>query len=345
MKMRKRMAGLLVGAICAGMLTGCGNLTPINAVEDNAEESVQAYTGDLMLILPKKDEYLSYLDQAAKASAEAKGCTLTTVDCAEDQDKEIEYVKAAVAEDAKVIIIALADNSRAKDVIDAAGDVPVVFVNRAPSDLSLMDETHVYVGSNEDESGAYQGEALVEYLQAQDKDSVNYLMFKGTEGQDSTSKRTAGVLKALQNAGIQAHAAAEPIDCDYDRTSAMNAMSVMLADDIDMEDIDVIISNNDAMALGAMEALKQGEVDISDIAIVGVDGTNAGLEAIANGEMQATVYQNAIGQASTSVQAAINLAGGADLMNGIGFEADEDNSSVLWIPFELVTADNVEDYR
>lgn len=345
MKMRKGIAGVLVGAMCAGMLTGCGNLTPINAVEDDAEESVEAYTGELTLILPKKDEYLSYLDQAAKASAEAKGCTLTTVDCAEDQDKEIEYVEAAVAEDAKVIIIALADNSRAQDVIDAAGDVPVVFVNRAPADLSLMDETHVYIGSNEDESGAYQGEALVEYLEANGKDSINYLMFKGTEGQDSTSKRTAGVLKALQDAGIQATAAAEPVDCDYDRNTAMNEMSVMLANDVDMDNIDVIISNNDAMALGAIEALKQADEDLSDVAIVGVDGTNAGLEAIANGEMLATVYQNAVGQASTSIQAAINLASGVDVMNDISFEADEDNSAVIWVPFELVTADNVEDYR
>lgn len=345
MKIRKGIAGVLVGAMCAGMMTGCGNLTPINAVEDDAEESVEAYTGELTLILPKKDEYLSYLDQAAKASAEAKGCTLTTVDCAEDQDKEIEYVEAAVAEDAKVIIIALADNSRAQDVIDAAGDVPVVFVNRAPADLSLMDETHVYIGSNEDESGAYQGEALVEYLEANGKDSINYLMFKGTEGQDSTSKRTAGVLKALQDAGIQATAAAEPVDCDYDRNTAMNEMSVMLADDVDMDDIDVIISNNDAMALGAIEALKQADEDLSDVAIVGVDGTNAGLEAIANGEMLATVYQNAVGQASASIQAAINLASGVDVMTDISFEADADNSAVIWVPFELVTADNVEDYR
>ena len=345
MKIRKSIAALLAGAMCAGALAGCGNITPINAVKDDAEESVQAYTGDLMLILPKKDEYLSYLDQAAKASAEARGCTLTTVDCAEDQDKEIEYVKAAVAEDAQVIILALADNTRAKDVIDAAGDVPVVFVNRAPADLSVLDETHVYVGSDEDESGAYQGKALVDYLNEAGKDSINYLMFNGNEGQDSTTKRTAGVLKALQDAGIQAHAAAEPITCDFDRNTAMSEMSALLANGQNMDEVDVIISNNDAMALGAIEALKQGGVDLSDLVVVGVDGTNAGLEAIATGEMLATVYQNAIGQASASVQAAINLASGMDVMNGISFEADADNSAVIWIPFELITADNVENYR
>lgn len=341
MKMRKGIAGVLVGAMCAGMLTGCGNLTPINAVEDDAEESVEAYTGELTLILPKKDEYLSYLDQAAKASAEAKGCTLTTVDCAEDQDKEIEYVEAAVAEDAKVIIIALADNSRAKDVIDAAGDVPVVFVNRAPADLSLMDETHVYIGSNEDESGAYQGEALVKYLETNGKDSINYLMFKGTEGQDSTSKRTAGVLKALQDAGIQATAATEPVDCGYDRNTAMEQVGVMIADGVQA---DVVIANNDAMALGALEAFRQNNVDTSDITVVGIDGTNAGLQAISDGTMAATVFQNAVGQGAAGVQAAINLATGAELTTDTGYETDEDNDAIIWVPFEKITAENVTAY-
>lgn len=345
MKKRKRIAGLLAGAMCAGLLAGCGNLTPINAVDADAEESTQAYTGDLMLILPKRDEYLSYLDQAAKASAEARGCTLTTVDCAEDQDKEIEYVKAAVAEDAKVIIIGLADNTRAQDVIDAAGDIPVVFVNRAPYDLSVLDETHIYVGSNENEAGAYQGQALVEYLEAQGKDSINYLMFYGNDGQDSTVKRSNGVLRALSDAGINAKMRGTAMTCDFDRTSAMQAMQTQLANGLDMSKVDVIISNNDAMALGAIEALRQGGVDFSDIAVVGVDGTAAGLEAVASGEMLATVYQNAVGQASASIQAAINLAGGADVMNGISYEADADNSSVIWVPFELVTAENVDQYR
>lgn len=344
MKLRQWMAALLAGTMCAGALTGCTRFTPINA-EKEASESVEAYQGSLTLILPKKDEYLSYLHQAAKASAEAKGCTLNAVDCNEDQDKEIEYVKAAVNEGAAVIIIALADNTRAQDVIDAAGDIPVVFVNRTPADLSVLDDTHVYVGSDEDESGAYQGQALVEHLQDEGKDNVRYLMFNGNEGQDSTTKRTAGVLAALDNAGIQATAAAEPVDCEFDRTEAMNAMNVMLANEIDMDTVDVIISNNDAMACGVIEALKQAEIDLSDIAIVGVDGTNSGIQAVDEGQMLATVYQNATGQAAAAVQAAVNLASGVDFAEGISFDADEKNTSVIWVPFELITAENVSDYK
>ena len=340
MKLRKWIAALLAGTMCATMLAGCGGFTPINA-----EKEDETYQGEIMLILPKKDEYLSYLQHAAQASAEARGCELTVVDCNEDQDKEIEYVTAAVNEGAPVIIIALADNTRAQDVIDAAGDVPVVFVNRIPTDQSVLDDTHVYIGSNEDECGAYQGKALVDYLRAEGKSNINYLMFNGNAGLDSTTKRTTGVLKALKDAGITATAAAEPVDCHFDRNEAMNAMNRMLAEDVDMANVDVIISNNDAMACGAIEALKQAEVDCSDIVVVGVDGTNSGIQAVANGEMLATVYQNATGQASAAVQAAMNLANGKSFAEGISFDAAEDNASVIWVPFELITADNVSDYE
>ena len=122
-------------------------------------------------------------------------------------------------------------------------------------------------------------------------------------------------------------------------------MSRMLAEDVEMENIDAIISNNDAMACGVIEALNQNKVLYEDIAIVGVDGTNSGIQAVANGEMLATVYQNATGQASAAVQAAMNLANGKSFAEGISYDADEDYASIIWVPFELITADNVSDYE
>ena len=118
----------------------------------------------------------------------------------------------------------------------------------------------------------------------------------------------------------------------------------MIADGIDMSKVDVILSNNDAMALGALEALKQNNVDAANIKVVGIDGTNAGLKAISDGDMAATVYQNAAGQASCGVQAAINLATGAELTADMKYKTAQDNDSIVWVPFEEITADNVASY-
>ena len=95
------------------------------------------------------------------------------------------------------------------------------------------------------------------------------------------------------------------------------------------------------MALGAIEALKQAGVDISKMKIVGVDGTNTGLQAVLDGDMTATVFQSASGQAAAALQAAINLASKQEVNMGISYELDD---HTIWIPFEKVSADNVSKY-
>ena len=339
MKTRKIVAFLMAGMISAGMLTGCGS-----SGDTSAQASGQTSRTQLSFIVSHKDEYLSSLDLAVKAAAESQNCELTSTDCADDMDKQIEYVRAAADNGADAILVVLADDMRADEVVEAAGDVKVVFVNRIPQDQSILDENHVYVGSNEDDSGVYQGEILADALQKQGKDHISYLMFQGTEGLVHTTKRTEGVLKTLDAAGITAAAAAERVDCGYHRTKALDQMTVMLAENVDISEVDCIIANNAAMALGVLESLRQNNIDTSDLLIIGIDGTNAGLAAVSDGTMLATVYQNATAQGIAGVKAAVNLAVGAEVNEGIDCEIDNENSNILWIPFEKITVENIEQY-
>lgn len=342
MKMKKTLAMLLAGAMCAGMMAGCGSTGSTTKDADDAAASNKSFNGKISFIISNKDEFQSDLDQSAKAAAEAKGVKLSSVDCAADQDKENEAIQAAVENGADALMVILADDTRAADAIEAAGDVPIVFVNRIPQDTDLLDDTHIYVGSDEHTSGVMQGEMLAEALKAADKKEINYLMVQGTAGLMHTTLRSEGVLTALKDAGITANAITEPIDCGYDRSTAMQQVEALIAGGLDISKLDVVIANNDAMAGGAVEAIKQAvDGKLGDIMVVGVDGTNAGLAALINGEMTATVFQNATGQGSASVQAAINLASGAKVNEGISYEM-EDNC--IWIPFEKITADNVGDY-
>ena len=342
MNLKKMTAMLMAGVMSAGLLTGCSlNMKPLNEPTESAEST--GYQGEITMLFSTKDEFLSYLDQSAKSYASANGCTLNTIDCGESNETQVEYVKAAVEEGADVIMIVIADNSGAQELIDAAGDVPIVFVNRKPADESVLDDKHVYIGSNESDAGTYQGVTLAQELEKEGKNSVNYVMLKGNEGHDSTEKRTEGVLTALKNAGITATAVAEE-NCNFDRTTAAETMGKLLDDGLDMSKVDCIISNNDAMALGAIDACAQKNVDLTDKLIVGVDGINDGLKAVSEGKMLATVHQNATAQAAASVQAAINLAGGKNATDGLEYAASEDNASIVWIPFELITEDNVASF-
>lgn len=98
------------------------------------------------------------------------------------------------------------------------------------------------------------------------------------------------------------------------------------------------------MALGAIEALEQMGIDPSETPIVGIDATSDGLQAVQEGKMAMTVFQNAEAQESTAIMSAINLLEGIPIAESTGYAVASDNPYVIFIPFEAVTKDNVSDY-
>jgi ABC-type sugar transport system substrate-binding protein len=96
---------------------------------------------------------------------------------------------------------------------------------------------------------------------------------------------------------------------------------------------DAVVSNNDEMAIGAIQALKAANVDMKTMIVGGVDATQDALAAMAAGDLDVTVFQDAAGQGSGAVEAAIKLAKG---------EAVEQKT---WVPFQLVTPANMAKFQ
>ena len=349
MKMKKFLA-----LVCAGVMTlslvacGGGSSAPAPATNDGAEAAEGAEAApaaaaeNITLVLSQRDEWLSTLvDGATKAAAEM-GVKLNTVDCQSDASKGIQFVETAKNAGEKAIIVNLVDPAQAQQIIESAGDMKVVFVNRTPDDMSRLNDNVVYVGSNEMDSGRYQGEALAKYFQDKGQTEIKYILLNGILGQTSTTNRTASVLQTLSDNGITATEATAPLVANYERPKAMDMIKPLLAANLEY---DCIISNNDAMALGAIEALESVGMDPSEKPIVGIDCTADGAAAVAAGKMYMTVFQNADGQGRGALQAAVNLLNGAPINEGTEFETDADNPSILWVPFEPVDASNVADYQ
>jgi inositol transport system substrate-binding protein len=95
---------------------------------------------------------------------------------------------------------------------------------------------------------------------------------------------------------------------------------------------DAVVSNNDEMAIGAIQALKAAGVDMKKVIVGGVDATQDALAAMKAGDLDVTVFQNAAAQGSGSVDTALKLAKG------------EKVETLVWVPFELVTPDNMDKY-
>ncbi len=117
---------------------------------------------------------------------------------------------------------------------------------------------------------------------------------------------------------------------NWSRTQGSDLMTNWLSAGLEF---DAVISNNDEMAIGAIQALKAAGRSMDSVVIGGIDATQDALAAMAAGDLDVTVFQNAAGQGKGSVDAALKLAKG------------EPVEKKVYIPFELVTKDNLAQYQ
>lgn len=355
MNFKKTTALLMAGLLSAGLLAGCGGdnggaTTPPAGSSGGsstppAGSSTPAPSNDklenITLVLSQRDEWLSLMDGAAKDAAEPLGFKINSVDALSDSNKQLQFVETARNNGERAIIVNLVDPNIAGDVVEAAGDMKVVFVNRPPQDMGLLNENVVYIGSDETTSGAFQGEWLAKYFKDKNKTDIKYIMLNGILGQVSTTNRTASVLKSLADNGINATEATAPLAGKFDRAEAMNLISPLLSSGLEY---DCVISNNDAMALGVIEAMEQQSIDPAEKPIVGIDASPDGRAAVKSGKLAMSVFQDAKGQGRGALQVAVNMLNGKPLNDGMDYQIAADNANVIWVPFEPVTAENVASY-
>ena len=337
--MKKIISLLLIAALMTSVF-----LSACNSDRSTSNASSSGGSSDdkvkVCLILSQRDEWLSYMEVAASAAAkEMGGVEFNVSDAQSDTNKMLQFVQTAKTGGYDAVIVNMVDPNTAAEVIESAGDMKVVFVNRYPSDPSVLNENAVYVGSDENTSGRFQGEFLADYFNSKGQTEISYILLNGILGQTSTTLRSESVLKALADNGITAKEATSPLACKYDRAEAMDKISPLLS----TVNFDCIISNNDAMALGVIEAMEGKNIDPSETPIVGIDATADGRQAVKEGKMAMSVFQNPTGQGAGSLHAAVNLVQGNPLNEGTDFEIDE-TGYVLWVPFEPVTIDNVAEY-
>jgi ABC-type sugar transport system substrate-binding protein len=294
----------------------------------------------LLYLFIKNKGNKTFASDVVLAAAEEKGVGMESLYAGEDSSKLIDCVAAARNSGKDAVLINLNAAEDAQACIEAAGDMKVVFINRVPADYGVLGDSAAAVASDEHFSGKYQGEFLADYFKKAGKTDVSYVLLRGTEGLVHTDLRTDGALNAMKDAGINL-TEAKVIHANYNRVTARDNMADFLDDDVAF---DCIISNNDAMALGAIAALKEN-VGESNVPIVGIDATDDGIEALKAGEMDMTVYQSHEGQASGGVQAAINMLEGKDIAEGTDCEVSSECPYVLYYPFIPVTADTLDQIK
>ncbi len=245
---------------------------------------------------------------------------LTIEDSRNSQIIQNEFIETAIHNGADLLIINPVDRLGVYPIIRRLKEenIPVIFYNREPlsQDMELWDQVY-YVGALADQSGRLQAEMVAElfplgaeHLGVYDKNKDNkiqLIIFKGEQGHQDAEIRTSTVTQSLKDMGYTLDIiATEPGNWSY--SVAYELMGTLL--DNHKEAIELIISNNDAMALGAIAQLRQqgyfqdsnnnNRVDKDDatwIPIVGIDGIPEAVEHITSGHLYGTVINDAEQQA------------------------------------------------
>ena len=230
-------------------------------------------------------------------------------------------------------------------------NTPVIFFNREPlrKDLEEYDKAY-YVGAKAEQSGFMQAELVEELfgsplnLNEYDRNGDNIiqlLLFKGEQGHQDAELRSKFVIETLEDKGYQVEII-QTVIADWMRSKAYESMKEIVQDEIFYE---LIISNNDAMAVGVIEAMRENEVfkddnenglidslDSSWVPIVGVDGIDLAVNEIENGYMYGTVLNDSESMAEAIAELSSFLLEGRDLSE-MSFDITDDY--YIWIDYEV----------
>lgn len=295
------------------------------------------------------DTFMSYVRNAIMDNAKGKA-TVEMVDSQNAQPTQNDQVDSFLSKKMNAIAINPVDRTAAATIINKAKarNIPVVFFNREPlpEDMKKWDKVY-YVGAKAEQSGTMQGEIAVDYWKKNPKADKNgdgvlqYIMLKGEPGHQDAELRTEYSIKAVTAAGIKVEKLAE--DTAYwDRPKAVEKMKAFYAKFGDK--IEMVFCNNDDMALGVIEALRQEGyfTGTKYIPVLGVDATAPALQALEQGTLLGTVLNDAKNQGKATFDLAYALAMGKDPSTA-GWKIDD--GKYVWVPYQKVTKDNYKQFK
>ena len=355
MRMTKKVTAMALASMMALSLAGCGSssttattaaateaATTAAATEaagtvDVADKKVgiSIYKFDDNFMTLYRTELVRYLTEDLGFKAE----NVVVQDGKGDQAEQTNQIQNFITQKYDVLILNLVQASSAPEITDMCKEagIPVVYINREPDateeerwESEGLNAT--YVGCDARQSGTYQGEEILETANKGDINGdgkVSYIMIQGDPENVDAQYRTEFSVKALTDAGVEVEELLKQRG-DWDQAKAQQIAQDALTQYGDK--IEVIFCNNDAMALGALQAIEAAGRKVNeDIYLVGVDALTEAVQNVIDGKQTGTVFNNHFAQAQAASDIAVKFLGG------------EKVDAVNMVNYEKVTQDNAQE--
>ena len=323
-------------AILSAIALAVGFATAAQAADTRIGVTIYKYDDNFMSLMRKE------INKEAKALNDVE---LLMNDSQNAQSIQNDQVDVLLSKGVKALAINLVDPAAAPTIIGKAkpDNIPVVFFNKDPGAKAIGSyENAYYVGTDPKESGIIQGDLIAKQWKANpaldlNKDGkIQYVLLKGEPGHPDAEARTKYVVEQLNAKGIQT----EQLFIDtgmWDAAMAKDKVDAWLSSS-KANEIEVIISNNNGMAMGALEAARAHG---KQLPIFGVDALPEVLQLIKKGEIAGTVLNDGVNQGKAVVNLANNLSHGKPATEGTKWELKD---RVVRIPYVGVDKDNLSEF-
>ena len=260
------------------------------------------------------------VEKGAKEEAKKLGVKLVLIAPPQEGDvqSQINQVEDQLAKGVDAMALAPADPNAFAPIVDDAikSGVPVVFV-----DTQGINEGVTFIGTN-NKNGA---ELAANFICDKTPKGSDVAILTGVESQSTALLRRDGAIKGFKNCGLNI-VATQTAEWDTAKGRSVTE-SIILKN----PNIKAIFASNDNMGLGAMQALK--DADMNDVVVVGFDATPDAATSILKGEMTATIAQFSYNMGAYGVKYALELA------NGGSIDPNIDTGT------QLVTTKNANDFK
>jgi inositol transport system substrate-binding protein len=315
---RKVIAGAVVVGVAAGFVGVMSNASGSKTV------GVSMSSFD--------DNFLTVLRNGMTEYAEGlEGVELQIEDADDDVGKQLNQIENFVAAGVDAIVVNAVDTSATEAITEkaAAAGIPLVYVNREPINIDTLPDNQAFVASNELDSGTLQAKEVCRLLGEQGLTDASILLMQGELSNQAAVMRTKDVHDVAATPECSFMHVVEEQTGNWQRQQGADLMTNWITAGIEYH---AVVANNDEMAIGAIQSLKAAGVPMDQVVVAGVDATQDALTAMQAGDLDVTVFQDAAGQGQGAINAALALANG------------ETVEQKVYIPFQLVTPANVQDY-
>ncbi len=297
------------------------------AVSTTMLAPLAAHAEKVGLAMAQLDTFLTILKDGVVDAGKKSGATVQVEDAQNDVGKQLSQIQNLIAQKVDAIIVNPVDTDVTPKITKMVTDakIPLVYVNRKPVDFAKLPAGVAFVASDEVVSGTVQTQEVCRLL----KGKGDIVVLMGELSNEAARTRTKDIEDVLATPACSGIKILDKREGKWDRTQGQDITTNWLSTGLKF---DAVIANNDEMAIGAINALKAAKKWTPASLVAGIDATPDALASMKAGDLKVTVFQNAAGQGSGAMDAALKLSKKQPVERFVN------------VPFELVTPANLAKY-